>query len=133
MALIRGNLMNPHARANTEKRTIQIYAGNVNNAADIITDMLAGQLFGGPVEILAISAIEIIVVDVNVIITIDKDATGLATLTVLTAGGAVGKVTRKDLSADANRFFDSDDKFTLKSNGGSATGELSFVIEYRPQ
>ena len=130
-AWIRSNLFGPYARANSEKRTLQIYAGNVNNAADLITDMPAGELFGGPVEILAISAIEIIVLSANANITIDKDITGLAALTVAT-GGAVGKVTRKDLSADVNRFFEGNDNFTLKSDGGSATGELSFVIEYRP-
>ena len=132
--LIRGNLMNPHARANTEKRTLSLFTSLLGTARDIITDMKAGELFGGPVEILAISSIETVVFDTaNTIITIDKGATGLATLTILTAGSAIGKVTRKDLTADANRFFDSDDTFTLKGDGGTTAGEAGFVIEYRPQ
>lgn len=133
--LIRGNLMNPHARANTEKRTviIPVESPAMGIVGDLMTDVTAEQLFGGPVEVLAMHFVKTIAVTVgNAILNLENEAVNLGTLTI-TVAGSIGGVFTKDLRADAARFFDADNKVSLETDGGSTLGGGFLIIEYRPR
>ncbi len=133
--LIRGNLMNPHARANTEKRTIIIPVESpaMGTSGDLMTAITAEKFFGGPVEVLAQHFVKTIAVtDGSAILNLENGTTDLGTVTVTVAGN-IGGIFTDDLSADAARLYDADDTISLETDGGSTLGGGYLIIEYRPR
>jgi len=88
-------------------RVAAFHIGDMNSAIDWLTDVDPVDIFGGAVELLSIAMLETIAVTVgDNVITIDKVATPLGTtLTVPSAGAAIGRLTTQDLTGDAARFF----------------------------
>jgi hypothetical protein len=128
--ILRGNVQGMLPFGDQREETKMIAAFPTQTAADKMTDIPAGKLFGGAVELLAMFSYNTVATTVqSAIMNLEKNTTNLADHTV--AVGAIGVYTETDLSADSNRKYDVNDNVSIELSQASTAGAVILGVRYR--
>lgn len=131
-AIIAGTISGVLARLISGQHMTYSQYISVAATGDKITNIPAWKLFGGAVEILALGFIEVTACSDETIMNLEKSTTDFAALTIPTSGGAIGRYTEADMSADASRVLGPTDNISLEvSDAGAASSAGIAVIRYR--
>lgn len=132
-AVIWGQKCSSVAIDNAKDRVAIIPYHATLTAATLVSAVPCEKVFGGAAQVIAFGFNEVVAVTVQAaIVNLTNTSTDLASLTVPTAGAAIGRYTEADMSADAANIFAPPNTLSIKCSQAPTAGQGAFWIRYRP-